>query len=386
MSLGDPAPDNPMPVSAPVVATGTAPAAVSSPALASAALAAASFEQAAATVTPAGAAGPVPPKPSYAPPGVKPAAARVAASIRLAPMAPTVAVLDAVSGPGTPGGDWGDPGRSRRGRSRVVAIAAAVLILGSATAGGVWLLSSHDNNDDTVASETASGTGSDTAFEEEPKDTNAGVDLSTDPSSITDPGSSTDGSTKSSVSEFMPGDDSDIDEVGHPVSAPSPDHAWVTFTRADSDCSYPSSVDSAGSKTDYKPEYALDHMWETAWRCPGAGGHTIGMDTDFDWAIYQLGLVPGYAKVDPASGADRFTDNYATTQVVWRLWDGTSWHRVVQDIAEPSQEYAWVELDDPIFATRVEMTVTKTTVGTPRVDSTPISDVAAIGDPWQDYD
>ena len=36
----------------------------------------------------------------------------------------------------------------------------------------------------------------------------------------------------------------------------------------------------------------------------------------------QVGLVPGYAKTDPASGVDRYAENNRITKVRWTLDDG----------------------------------------------------------------
>lgn len=38
----------------------------------------------------------------------------------------------------------------------------------------------------------------------------------------------------------------------------------------------------------------------------------------------EIGLVPGYAKTDPASGVDRYAENNRITRVRWTFPDGTS--------------------------------------------------------------
>jgi hypothetical protein len=40
--------------------------------------------------------------------------------------------------------------------------------------------------------------------------------------------------------------------------------------------------------------------------------------------VAEVGLVPGYAKTDPASGVDRYAENNRITRVRWTLSDGVS--------------------------------------------------------------
>jgi hypothetical protein len=41
-------------------------------------------------------------------------------------------------------------------------------------------------------------------------------------------------------------------------------------------------------------------------------------------AVAEVGLVPGYAKTDAASGVDRYAENNRITKVRWRFDDGTT--------------------------------------------------------------
>jgi len=91
------------------------------------------------------------------------------------------------------------------------------------------------------------------------------------------------------------------------------------------DCTAPASNDSAGHRVTYVPENAIDDDPETAWRCSGTAlGQklTLRMTTGAD--VAEVGLVPGYAKTDPASGADRYAENNRITRVRWTLADGAS--------------------------------------------------------------
>jgi len=94
---------------------------------------------------------------------------------------------------------------------------------------------------------------------------------------------------------------------------------------ASASCETAPSVDSAGNPVSYAPAYAFDQDISTAWRCDGDGvGQSITLSLARDTRIAELGLVPGYAKTDSTSGADRYAENNRITSVRWTLLDGTS--------------------------------------------------------------
>jgi hypothetical protein len=91
------------------------------------------------------------------------------------------------------------------------------------------------------------------------------------------------------------------------------------------DCTAPPSNDSAGHRVTYVPENAVDDKVDTAWRCPGtAVGQVLTLRFGEDVDVAEVGLVPGYAKTDPESGADRYAENNRITKVRWTLDDGVS--------------------------------------------------------------
>jgi hypothetical protein len=106
-------------------------------------------------------------------------------------------------------------------------------------------------------------------------------------------------------------------------------------------CQAPPGVDSAGSTITYEPELTLDALDATAWRCPGSAvGHQLVFDFGRTVTVTSLGLVPGYAKVDPVDGTDRFQENRTVTAVTWRFDDGTTQR---QTIAAPAPTMTTVE-------------------------------------------
>ena len=91
------------------------------------------------------------------------------------------------------------------------------------------------------------------------------------------------------------------------------------------DCTAPASNDSAGHRVTYVPENAIDDDPETAWRCSGtAVGQKLTLRMTAAADVAEIGLVPGYAKTDPVSGADRYAENNRITRVRWTLADGVS--------------------------------------------------------------
>jgi hypothetical protein len=136
-------------------------------------------------------------------------------------------------------------------------------------------------------------------------------------------------------------------------------------------------VDSAGNDVTYEPQLTLDSRTDTAWRCPGSA---VGMQLVYEFAgpvtVTSVGLVPGYAKVDPADGADRFAENRTVTAVTWRF-DGGQSHE--QRIPAPRASLATSDLPDEVRTTRVVLEIAGTGNDAAERDFTAISDVRFTG-------
>jgi hypothetical protein len=99
----------------------------------------------------------------------------------------------------------------------------------------------------------------------------------------------------------------------------------VRVTGASATCQAPSSVDAAGNQVTYEPAMVHDGDHSTAWRCNGRGqGQSLTVSLPEGTVVAEMGLVPGYAKTDPASGADRYAENNRITRVRWRFDDGST--------------------------------------------------------------
>jgi hypothetical protein len=95
--------------------------------------------------------------------------------------------------------------------------------------------------------------------------------------------------------------------------------------RANASCQAPSGVDAAGRPVSYAPANVYDGDLTTAWRCDGSGvGEKLTLDLADAVSVGEVGLVPGYAKTDPHSGADRYAENNRLTKVRWVFSDGST--------------------------------------------------------------
>jgi hypothetical protein len=110
-------------------------------------------------------------------------------------------------------------------------------------------------------------------------------------------------------------------------------------------CQAPSGVDAAGHKIHYAAANVYDGDLSTAWRCNGAGtGQKLTLQLPAGTRIGEVGLVPGYAKTDPRSGANRYAENNRITKVRWifdggvaveQTFDGSARNRSMQSMRLP---------------------------------------------------
>ena len=132
-----------------------------------------------------------------------------------------------------------------------------------------------------------------------------------------------DGSATSEAGE--PGSGSGAEEGTTPYDGPV---EAVRATGGSATCQAPDSVDEAGNPVSYPPWQAFDADLSTAWRCEGSGdGARLTVTLPEGARVAEVGLVPGYAKTDPASGVDRYAENNRITKVRWVFEDGSSYEQ-----------------------------------------------------------
>ena len=111
--------------------------------------------------------------------------------------------------------------------------------------------------------------------------------------------------------------------------------ATVTPTQVTVDCQAPQSTDGAGAPVVYVPEHMSDGKMNTAWRCNGNGvEEVVRFEFPAETTIAQVGLVNGYAKVDPASGTQRYGEYRRITKVTWTFANGVSFQQSLHDGVE----------------------------------------------------
>lgn len=138
----------------------------------------------------------------------------------------------------------------------------------------------------------------------------------------------------------------------------------------------PPSVDGAGERVTFTPANLLDADPTTSWRMAGDGtGSVITFSFDNAVTVTQVGLVNGYAKVDPPH--DWYAGNRRITEVVWAFDDGTEVPQQLEE--EPVLQTIPVE---PASTTAVELRIVAVTPpgeGPDARDYTAISDIEISG-------
>jgi serine/threonine-protein kinase len=134
-------------------------------------------------------------------------------------------------------------------------------------------------------------------------------------------------------------------------------------------------VDAAGETVEYGASNVVDGDATTTWRTPGDGiGEALVLDLGQSVHVTRIGLIPGYAKVDPADQTDRFFENRRVVEVEYSFTDGST---ATQEFEE-SPELQSVDVDETTETVTVTIVATTSHGGR---DYTPISEVEVFGVP-----
>lgn len=162
-----------------------------------------------------------------------------------------------------------------------------------------------------------------------------------------------------------------------PVAPPTGPRAPASAS-ASATCVSANSQDASGATVGYGAGNAIDGLTDTAWRCDGDGvGAQLRIDLGRTLQVTRVGLLPGYAKLDPVDGTDRFRQNRRVTSVRYTFDNGSAVTQTL-DPDDPSIQSTAV----PAVSTR---TVTVTILGSvagadangrPAVDKVAVSEVA----------
>jgi hypothetical protein len=113
----------------------------------------------------------------------------------------------------------------------------------------------------------------------------------------------------------------------------------LTPTSVQVGCQAQQSSDDAGNPVYYMPEQMADGKPSTAWRCGGDGvGQVVTFVFPAGTTIVEVGLVNGYAKVDPASGAERYGEYRRITSVTWTFVNGRTFQQSLTDGTQTMQK------------------------------------------------
>ena len=162
-----------------------------------------------------------------------------------------------------------------------------------------------------------------------------------------------------------------------PTTAPPSDREPVRLRPAEVEASATArpSVDGAGQPVTFEAANLVDGRPDTAWRAAGDGvGQTLTFRFDRAVHVNAIGLLPGYAKVDPVSGTDRFPQNRRVTTASYHL-DGSP---PVAVRFSDTPDLQWLEVGAETTAVVVE--ITGTTEAAER-DYTAVSEVQITGWP-----
>jgi hypothetical protein len=108
--------------------------------------------------------------------------------------------------------------------------------------------------------------------------------------------------------------------------------ALLTPAQVKVGCQAPQTTDGAGNPVTYVPEQMYDGRANTAWRCNGDGvGQVVTFEFPAGATIVEVGLVNGYAKVDPATRVKRYGEYRRITKVTWTFANGAAFQQSLED-------------------------------------------------------
>jgi len=127
--------------------------------------------------------------------------------------------------------------------------------------------------------------------------------------------------------------------------------------------------------TTYDPANVQDGNPATAWRSLGDGtGQTLQLTLAGPTHLTQVGLIPGYDKIDDCTSADRFAQMRKVTSVRWTFANGAT----VDQAFTPDRTMQAIAVD--VVTTTVAIEILGTTPPGD-LDYTPISEVGLVGYP-----
>lgn len=139
-------------------------------------------------------------------------------------------------------------------------------------------------------------------------------------------------------------------------------------------------IDASGEPVTYAAANVADGRLDTTWRVRGDGvGESLTLEFDRPIVISAIQLVPGYAKIDPIDGTDRFFQNRRVRQVRFEFDDGSAVEATFEEVAQLQ-----LVRFEPVRSSRVTVVILATTdpgEADGGRDFTPISEIVVLGRP-----
>lgn len=153
----------------------------------------------------------------------------------------------------------------------------------------------------------------------------------------------------------------DTETAAVPGEPAEPVRADVTVVSAS--CERPPAVDSARNPVEYKPEFAANGDLDSAWQCRGDGvGETLELSLGDGAPVVSVGLLPGYAKVDPHDDTEWYPLNRRLTEVLWHFDDGTTVSQQL-DPDPDRRDLQAMELPAPVETSRLVLEIVSSAPG-----------------------
>ncbi|MFW6091506.1 MAG: discoidin domain-containing protein [Actinomycetota bacterium] len=147
-----------------------------------------------------------------------------------------------------------------------------------------------------------------------------------------------------------------------PSASPAPEPQPVDVASISASCVREPAVDSDSNEVEYDPEFAIDGDHQTGWQCRGDGaGESLEIDLGGPHEVVAVGLIPGYAKVDPHDGTEWYPLNRRLTEVRWHLGE-----TVVEQELDPDpavRDMQQLELPDPVRTSALRMEIVSSVPG-----------------------
>lgn len=136
------------------------------------------------------------------------------------------------------------------------------------------------------------------------------------------------------------------------------------------------STDASGNPVTYDAANVLDGDPNTAWRTAwDYNDPYLLIRFDQPVEIQSVGLIPGYAKKDPATGTDRFKQNLRVAYATWTFSDGTDWRQ------EPTDDPTMQTIPVSGNVTWIRLTIWPRDYWEVDSENVAISDIQLIGKP-----